>query len=186
MPPGSIFSPVVFSFSSFMSTRRRHFHHTRSRWWPVMVVLALFAALTQRTFSPCGFELPESSVAKGAVLLASSVGSSDGHSHAHADSHADPHNTEGIQKGSEHHSKGDADCCVNTDESALLAATVQASVPTIVHITFEYSIAPLASPLLPLHIESGALYGRAGPGDLRPSSHHSRSSLFNRPPPISA
>ena len=183
MPPGSIFSPVVFSFSRFMNTRRRHFHHTRSRWWPVIMVFALFAALTQRTFSPCGFELPEKLVASqhtkaSSVLIASS------HTKQASDHHNS--NTEGIQKGSEHHSKGDADCCVNTDESALLAATVQASVPTIVHITFEYSIAPLASPLLPLHIESGALYGRAGPGDLRPSTHHSRSSLFNRPPPISA
>ena len=183
MPPGSIFSPVVLSFSRFMNTRRRRFHHTRSRWWPVMMVLALFAALTQRTFSPCGFELPEKLVASQhtKALLAPIAFS-------HAEQPGDHHNsnTEGIQKDSEHHSKGDADCCVSADESAVLSATVQATVPAIVHITMDYPVVSVASPLLPLHIESGALHGRAGPGDLRPSFIHSRSSLFNRPPPISA
>lgn len=177
MPPGSIFSPVAFSFSHFMNTRRRHFHHTRSRWWPVMVVLALFAALTQQTFSPCGFELPENVVASQhiAAILAPIVFS-------HAEQTADHHNSniEGTQKGSEHHSKGDADCCVSADESAVLSATVQASVPAVVHITFAYPVVSVVSPLLPLHLKSGALYGRAGPADLRPLSHHSRSSLFNR------
>lgn len=183
MPPGSIFSPVAFSFYHSMNTRRRHFHHTRSRWWPVMMVLALFAALTQRTFSPCGFELPERLVASQhtATTLVPTVFS-------HAEQTGDHHNsnTEGIQKGSEHHSKGDANCCVSADASAVLSATVQALVPAAVHITLDYPVVSVVSPHMPLHIESGALYGRAGPADLRPSSHHSRSSLFNRPPPISA
>lgn len=148
-----------------------------------MMVLAIFGSLTQRTFSPCGFELPEGLVASQhtATTLAPVVFS-------HAEQTGDHHssNTEGIQKGSEHHPKSDADCCVSADESAVFAATAQASVPAVVHITLDYRVVSVASPLLPVHIESGALYGRAGPADLRPLSHHGRSSLFNRPPPISA
>lgn len=166
-----------------MNARRRHFHRTRSRWWLVMMVLALFGALTQRTFSPCGFELPEGLVVpQQAALLAPVVFShaaQTGDAHYHSSSVR-------TQKGSGQHPFDRPDCCVSTDESAVLATMVQASVPAVIHIALDCPVVSVASLPLPLHLESGALYGRAGPADLRPSSHHSRSSVFNRPPPISA
>ena len=166
-----------------MNARRRHFHRTRSRWWPVMMMLALFGALTQQTFSPCGFELPEGLVApQQAASLAPVVFS-------HAEQTGDAHyhsSSVRTQKGSGQHPADRTDCCASTDESSVFVATVQATVPAVVYIALSYPVVSVASPLLPLHLESGALYGRAGPADLRPSSHHSRSSLFNRPPPISA
>lgn len=168
-----------------MNARRRHFHRTRSPWWPVMMVLALFGALTQRTFSPCGFELPHSLVASHpATNSLVSV------AHSHAEHHGgdDHHHSHaaGTQKGSEHQSDDHPDCCVSADDSVFFVAAISAAVPASVDVAFDYPVVSSASSSLPLHLESGALYGRAGPARFRPASQHNRSSLFNRPPPFLA
>ena len=168
--------------SNFMNSRRRDFPRTRPRWWPMMMVLALFAALTQRTFSPCGFELPETMTA---TQQAAATSASVAPFHAEQTGHRHDSDAETVQKGSKHGSKSDADCCVSADESALLSATVQATVPVVAQLTIEYSNVSVASPLRLLHLKSGSLYGRAGPDSFRLSRALCRSSLFNRPPPIS-